>query len=94
MKNLICSAIVEFTFVKNILTILLYSAYLQLHKLYINLIQSLDLNKSDACETSIGAHLLILLINTLCVRELIFLIILTIISLFTQNNTCIAVLQW
>ena len=53
MKNLIFSAIVEFIFVKDILTIFLYNAYLQLNKLHTYLIQPFS------SKTSIGAHQLI-----------------------------------
>ena len=60
MKNLIFSEIVEFKFANAILTILLYNIYLLLNKLHTNLIQCFS------SKTSIGAHLLILLIRCAC----------------------------
>ena len=76
--KLIFSAIVKFVFVKDILTILLYNAYLLSNKLHANLIQRFS------SKTSIGAQLLILLINTLCMRELIFQVFLRYIDLVSK----------
>ena len=91
-KNLTFSAIVEFIFVNDIFTILLYNAYLLLNKHFFFGMEKFysykeknSTRKRQSRETkynttiqrfssitSIGAHLLILLINTLCLREFIF----------------------